>query len=92
MSFNKLNSVEHFIIHQLTGINLNAIKSGLGTEEEVTYGDTPKWKYVQVELLRSDVTEVFVERELKEALIRLNELVEVHLPPTPQRRSGASLS
>jgi hypothetical protein len=26
MSFNELNSVEHFIIHQLTSLDLNAMK------------------------------------------------------------------
>lgn len=28
MSFNELNSVEHFIIHRLTGVNLNNLPAG----------------------------------------------------------------
>jgi type I restriction enzyme R subunit len=31
-----------------------------------------KWKYIQADLLQRDITEVFVEKELKEALCRLN--------------------
>lgn len=28
MSFNELNSVEYFIIHRLTGVNLNNVPAG----------------------------------------------------------------
>ncbi len=35
MAFNEQNSVEHFIIHQLSGINLNAVKGNLVKEDEV---------------------------------------------------------
>ena len=72
MAFNEQNSVEHFIVHQLSGVNLNAVKSGIVKEYPVSYGNDVKWRYVQSELLRRDVTEVFLERELKDALIRLN--------------------
>lgn len=75
MSFNELNSVEHFIIHTLTGVNLNNVQSGVAKEETVSY-DTAKWRYVQPELLQRDITEVFVEKELKEALIRLNPAIK----------------
>jgi type I restriction enzyme R subunit len=71
MSFNEQNSVEHFIIHQLSGVNLNAVKCNMAKEDAVEY-DTVKWKYVQADLLPRDITEVFVEKELKEALCRLN--------------------
>jgi len=71
MAFNEQNSVEHFIIHQMTGINLNAVKGNVVREDAVEY-DTVKWKYVQADLLQRDVTEVFVEKELKAALYRLN--------------------
>jgi type I restriction enzyme R subunit len=40
MSFNELNSVEHFIIHQLTGLDLNAMKV---SEDKATYG--LQWVY-----------------------------------------------
>jgi len=78
MAFNEQNTVEHFIIHQMTGVNLNAVqgnpaKAGqvMVKEDAVDY-DTVKWKYIQADLLQRDITEVFVERELKEALCRLN--------------------
>lgn len=71
MSFNEQNTVEHFIIHQVTGINLNAVKGNVVMEDEVEY-DSVKWKYVQADLLKRDITEVFVEKELKAALCRLN--------------------
>lgn len=79
MAFNELNSVEHFIIHRLTGVNLdtplNPLSGGdlfLVEEEAVGYGDKVKWKYVQSELLQRETTDVFLEKELKEALCRLN--------------------
>ena len=71
MNFNELNSVEHFIIHRLTGANLNAIQSGMVAEDPVEY-DTVKWKYVQNELLQRGVDDVLLEKELTEALCRLN--------------------
>lgn len=46
MSFNEQNTVEHFIIHQLSGINLNAIEGNIVKEDAVEY-DTVKWKYIQ---------------------------------------------
>jgi type I restriction enzyme R subunit len=71
LAFNEQNSVEHFIIRQMTGINLNAVKGNVVKEDEVEY-DTVKWKYIQADLLQRDITEVFVEKELKAALCRLN--------------------
>ena len=71
MTFNEQNTVEHFIIHQLTGVNLNAVQGNVVKEDQVDY-DSVKWKYVQADLLQRDVTDVFVEKELKEALCRLN--------------------
>jgi len=71
MSFNEQNSVEHFIIHRLTGVNLNAIKANIVAEDSAEY-DTVKWKYVQSELLPRNVEDVLLEKELSEALCRLN--------------------
>lgn len=69
MSFTELNSVENYIINQLTGINLNIT----GQVHEPTW---PKhgigWRYVSPETLNREITEVLIETELKEALIRLN--------------------
>ena len=67
MSFNELNSVEHYIIHQLSGVNLNA--SGVA-EGKTSYG--AQWQYVSPQQLNRTVNEVLVETELKTALIRLN--------------------
>ncbi len=41
MSFNELNSVEHYIIHQLTGVNLNSTQVH---DPEATYGATWTFK------------------------------------------------
>ena len=71
MTFNELNSVEHFIIHTLTGVNLNNVRVGMVREEPVGYGDA-RWKYVQNEILQREITDVLVEKELIEALCRLN--------------------
>ncbi|MBI5649058.1 MAG: HsdR family type I site-specific deoxyribonuclease [Chloroflexi bacterium] len=71
MSFNELNSVEHFIIHTLTGVNLNAARAGVVKEESVGYS-AATWRYVPSELLARETTDVFVEKELKDALCRLN--------------------
>ena len=67
MAFNELNSVEHYIIHQLSGVNLNA--SGVA-EEKTPYG--AQWQYISPQQLNRTVNEVMVETELKAALIRLN--------------------
>lgn len=70
-NFNEANSVENFIIHNLTGVNLNNVRGGMARDEQVGYGSV-KWKYVQSELLRRDMSEVLIETELKEALCRIN--------------------
>ena len=72
MAFNEQNTVEHFIIHQLTGVNRNAVRGNVVREDAVEYGSAVKWKYIQAELLQRDVTEVLVEKDLKAALCRLN--------------------
>jgi type I restriction enzyme R subunit len=67
MAFNELNSVEHYIIHQLSGVNLNAV----GVQEgKAAYGAT--WMYKSANEIQRGVNEVLVESELKAALIRLN--------------------
>ena len=72
MAFNEQNSVEHFIIHQLTGVNLNAVQGGMVKEDAVEYGmksngDMCKPNYCNVKLRM-----YLLEKELKEALCRLN--------------------
>jgi type I restriction enzyme R subunit len=67
MAFNELNSVEHYIIHQLSGVNLNA--NGV-QEGKAGYG--AEWEYKSANEIQRGVNEVLVESELKAALIRLN--------------------
>jgi len=67
MSFNELNSVEHYIIHQLSGVNLN---SNSVQESKVSYG--AQWVYKPANEILRGVNEVLVESEIKESLIRLN--------------------
>ena len=50
MGFNELNSVEHFFIHKLTGVNLNEMRQGNLVEEPVEPYDTVKWRYLPAEL------------------------------------------
>lgn len=78
MAFNEQNTVEHFIIHQLTGVNLNSVESGIVKEDPVQYGDAAKWKYIQPELLQRDISNVLLEKEFKEALCRLNPAIEAN--------------
>lgn len=72
MHFNEQNSVEHFIIHQLTGLNLNSVHGNMVEDDGVVYEDETKWRYVQPELLHRELTDVLAEKELKQALCRLN--------------------
>ena len=67
MSFNELNSVEHYIIYQLSGVNLN---SNVVQEPKTGYG--AQWVYRSANDLNRSVNEVLLESELKDALIRLN--------------------
>lgn len=67
MTFTELNSVEHFIVHQLTGVNLN--KDGTA-ESKAAFGAS--WQYKSPQELDRGVNEVLVESEVQTALIRLN--------------------
>lgn len=70
MPFNELNSVEHYIVRELTGVNLNA--AGHVQEPAPAYESGPRWQYVPADQLPREITEVLVEPELKKALIRIN--------------------
>ncbi|HKJ81852.1 MAG TPA: HsdR family type I site-specific deoxyribonuclease, partial [Ignavibacteriaceae bacterium] len=67
MPFNELNSVEHYIIHRLTGVNLN---ESLIADNKEPY--TGNWIYKPADQLERGVNEVLVESELRNALIRIN--------------------
>ena len=71
MGFNELNSVEHYIIHQISGINLNESQIA-----EPIRGYGAQWEYKSAQELNRNTTEALVESELKEALIRLNPEIE----------------
>lgn len=67
MSFNEQNSVEHYIIHHLSGVNLN---SAIMLDPKADY--SIKWQYKTASELNRSVNEVLLEAELKDALVRLN--------------------
>jgi type I restriction enzyme R subunit len=68
MGFTELNSVEHYIIKQLTGVNLN---QGQMAETPVqSYGT--EWQFQSSEQLGRGVNEVLIESQVKAALLRLN--------------------
>ena len=73
MSFNELNSVEHYIVSKLSGVNLNAADSATSTvkEDGTTYGSFP-WQYRSAVELNRPTDQVLLESELREALIRIN--------------------
>tara|TARA_R100000935_G_scaffold29362_1_gene49661 strand:+ start:15461 stop:18427 length:2967 start_codon:yes stop_codon:yes gene_type:complete len=67
MSFTELNSVEHYIIHKLSGDNLNN-----GEAHEPIPGYSPYWKFKASKDLDRSINEVIIETDLNAALIRLN--------------------
>ena len=73
MGFTELNSVEHYIIHQMTGVNLNAHQV---SEPQKTFG--VQWQFQSPEELERGVNEVLVEAKLVKALIRLNPEIEAN--------------
>lgn len=68
MSFNEINSVENFVIKTMTGVNLN--ETGTLHEPMPSYG--AQWIYTPASELPREITEVLIETELKQALIKLN--------------------
>ena len=68
MSFTELNSVEHYIIYQLSGVNLN----------NENFSEIPlkpfgaEWQFQSSDQLERDENEVLIESLIKDALIRLN--------------------
>lgn len=68
MSFNELNSVEYYIINQLSGINLN--DKNLSNVELKT--GSAGWQFQSSEQLFRNESEVLIEAHVKDALLRLN--------------------
>lgn len=81
MGFTELNSVEHYIIHQMTGVNLNSSQeSNQVKESHSQYGIDSKmqWEFQSPEQLGRGVNEVLVESELVKTLVRLNPEIEAN--------------
>lgn len=72
MPFNEQNTVENFIIHRLTGVNLNRPAAARVEEPAAPNYATARWQYLPADQLARDTTEVLVEPELRQALVRLN--------------------
>lgn len=68
MLFNEINSVENFVIKTMTGVNLN--ETSTLHEPMPSYG--AQWIYTPASELPREITEVLIETELKQALIKLN--------------------
>jgi len=78
MAFTELNSVEHYIIHQMTGVNLNAALDSNQVKEPQLQGFGVQWHFKSPEQLGRGVNEVLVESELVKALTRLNPEIEAN--------------
>ncbi len=66
MAFTELNSVEYYIIHELSGVNLNKEQALEGVD------GGGLWEYRSAKELNRDVSDVLIESELTDALVRLN--------------------
>ena len=64
MAFTELNAVEHYIIHQLTGVNLN--DSAVSESALLPYSG--QWQFQTADQLNRGINEVLVESHLKQAL------------------------
>ena len=53
-------------------MNLNEVSAGNAVEETIPAYDSVKWRYVPSDQLGRDITEVLLEKELKESLCQLN--------------------
>jgi len=78
MGFTELNSVEHYIIHQMTGVNLNVSPGKNEVSEPKPKSFGVQWQFQSPEQLGRGVNEVLVESELVKALIRLNPDIEAN--------------
>ena len=77
MGFTELNSVEHYIIHKMTGVNLNDAQDYNQVNEP--HGQySLQWQFQSPEQLGRGVNEVLVESELVKALVRLNPEIEAN--------------
>jgi len=63
VSFNELNSVKNYIIHQLISLNIN---TNTLSEADTIYGI--EWSYKSPQELNRSVNEVLLETELKKCI------------------------
>jgi type I restriction enzyme R subunit len=81
MGFTELNSVEHYIIHQMSGVNLNSLPGNNQVKEphpQYDLNSEIQWQFQSPEQLGRGVNEVLVESVLVKALIRLNPEIEAN--------------
>jgi type I restriction enzyme, R subunit len=69
MTFNEKNTVEHLLIQQLTSVNLNALNNNSPQNDSI------HWKYIPADSLQRAFTDVFILKDLKAALCRLNPVI-----------------
>ena len=67
MSFNELNSVENYIIKQLTGVNLNTNEVAEDTKSYSGF-----WQYKSAQDLQRSINEVLLKAELKNEKVKFN--------------------
>lgn len=72
MKFNELNTTEHFILNDLTGISPEDIQNPDYRAPDSAFLPGQKWQYVPAIQLARQPQDVIVESLLKDALIRLN--------------------
>jgi len=71
--FNELNTTEHYILNELTGITPEIIQDvSYRAPDDVFKSGTAKWQYVPSVQLKREPSNVLVESLLGDALIRLN--------------------
>ncbi|MFH1472914.1 MAG: HsdR family type I site-specific deoxyribonuclease [bacterium] len=72
MRFNELNTTEHFILNELTGINPKLIQDPNYRAPDSAFQPGTNWQYVPSIQLKREYTDIIVESLLKDTLIRLN--------------------
>lgn len=73
MSFNELNTTEHYILNELTGASPEVLQDqNYRAPESAFQAGTGKWQYVPSVQLKRDPSNVVVDSLLLDALVRLN--------------------
>ncbi len=73
MTFNELNTTEHFILNELAGISLEQLKDeNYRASESAFQPGSGQWIYAPYNQLKREFSDVLIESLLKDALVRLN--------------------